>query len=106
MLDESGKKRSRCITGSALTYRKSHGKINICHFHIKLAFSKFQSTFSYTLYTTTRNNTDVQLVANASCGKALQENLQLYGRKKLLEAARRRSSLKKSRRDLRITLLL
>ncbi|KAK6753962.1 hypothetical protein RB195_013137 [Necator americanus] len=42
-----------------------------------------------------------QLVANTSCRKALQENLLKYRQKKILEAAQRRTSLKKCRRDLR-----
>ncbi|KAK6764350.1 hypothetical protein RB195_024613 [Necator americanus] len=42
-----------------------------------------------------------RLVANTSCRKALQEDLFKYRRKKILEAAQRRTALKKSRRDLR-----
>ncbi|KAK6750571.1 hypothetical protein RB195_002504 [Necator americanus] len=42
-----------------------------------------------------------RLVANASCRKALQEDLLKYRQKKILEAAQRRTSLKKCRRDLR-----
>ncbi|KAK6760944.1 hypothetical protein RB195_022134 [Necator americanus] len=42
-----------------------------------------------------------RLVANTSCRKALQENLLKYKQKKILEAAQRRTSLKKCRRDLR-----
>ncbi|KAK6761920.1 hypothetical protein RB195_022856 [Necator americanus] len=41
------------------------------------------------------------LVANTSCRKALQEDLLKYRQKKILEAAQRRTSLKKCRRDLR-----
>ncbi|KAK6735590.1 hypothetical protein RB195_018667 [Necator americanus] len=41
------------------------------------------------------------LVANTSCRKALQEDLMKYRQKKILEAAQRRTSLKKCRRDLR-----
>ncbi|KAE9413389.1 hypothetical protein Angca_001987, partial [Angiostrongylus cantonensis] len=40
------------------------------------------------------------LVINASIRRALQEDLQRYKQKKLLEAAEKRSSLKKYRRDL------
>ncbi|KAK6755335.1 hypothetical protein RB195_013983 [Necator americanus] len=42
-----------------------------------------------------------RLVANTSCRKALQEDLLKYRQKKILEAAQRRTSLKKCRRDLR-----
>ncbi|KAK6742506.1 hypothetical protein RB195_010023 [Necator americanus] len=42
-----------------------------------------------------------RLVADTSCRKALQEDLMKYGQKKILEAAQRRTSLKKCRRDLR-----
>ncbi|KAK6737298.1 hypothetical protein RB195_019785 [Necator americanus] len=42
-----------------------------------------------------------RLVANTSCRKALQEDISKYRQKKILEAARRRMSLKKCRRDLR-----
>ncbi|KAK6764424.1 hypothetical protein RB195_024664 [Necator americanus] len=42
-----------------------------------------------------------RLVANTSCRKALQEDLFKYRRKKILEAAQRRTALKKSCRDLR-----
>ncbi|KAK6763193.1 hypothetical protein RB195_023780 [Necator americanus] len=42
-----------------------------------------------------------RLVANTSCRKALQEDLMKYRQKKILEAAQRRTSLKKCRRDLR-----
>ncbi|EYC38732.1 hypothetical protein Y032_0699g1627 [Ancylostoma ceylanicum] len=42
-----------------------------------------------------------QLVANACCRRALQEDLQKHRRKKILEAAEGRRSLKKCRRDLR-----
>ncbi|KAK6738990.1 hypothetical protein RB195_020837 [Necator americanus] len=42
-----------------------------------------------------------RLVANTSCRKALQEDLSKYRQKKILEAAQRRTSLKKCRRDLR-----
>ncbi|KAK6765053.1 hypothetical protein RB195_025113 [Necator americanus] len=42
-----------------------------------------------------------RLVANTSCRKAFQENLSKYRQKKVLEAAQRRTSLKKCRRDLR-----
>ncbi|EYC28093.1 hypothetical protein Y032_0008g333 [Ancylostoma ceylanicum] len=42
-----------------------------------------------------------QLVANACCGRALQEDLQKHRRKKILETAEGRKSLKKCRRDLR-----
>ncbi|KAK6764292.1 hypothetical protein RB195_024566 [Necator americanus] len=42
-----------------------------------------------------------RLAANTSCRKALQEDLFKYRRKKILEAAQRRTSLKKCRRDLR-----
>ncbi|KAK6748969.1 hypothetical protein RB195_001529 [Necator americanus] len=42
-----------------------------------------------------------RLVANTSCRKALQKDLLKYRKKKILEAARRRTSLKKCRRDLR-----
>ncbi|KAK6761496.1 hypothetical protein RB195_022532 [Necator americanus] len=42
-----------------------------------------------------------RLVANTSCRKALQEDLLRYRQKKILEAAQRRTSLKKCRRDLR-----
>ncbi|KAK6733982.1 hypothetical protein RB195_017635 [Necator americanus] len=41
------------------------------------------------------------LVANTSCRKALHEDLSKYRQKKILEAAQRRTSLKKWRRDLR-----
>ncbi|KAE9414014.1 hypothetical protein Angca_000068, partial [Angiostrongylus cantonensis] len=41
-----------------------------------------------------------KLVINASCRRALQEDLQRYKQKKLLEAAEKRNSLKKCRRDL------
>ncbi|KAK6761292.1 hypothetical protein RB195_022378 [Necator americanus] len=41
-----------------------------------------------------------RLVANTSCRKALQEDLLKYKQKKILEAAQRRTSLKKCRRDL------
>ncbi|KAK6762037.1 hypothetical protein RB195_022941 [Necator americanus] len=41
-----------------------------------------------------------RLVANTSCRKALQEDLLKYRQKKILEAAQRRTSLKKCRRDL------
>ncbi|KAK6735888.1 hypothetical protein RB195_018880 [Necator americanus] len=41
------------------------------------------------------------VVANTSCRKALQEDLMKYRQKKILEAAQRRTSLKKCRRDLR-----
>ncbi|KAK6745401.1 hypothetical protein RB195_011870 [Necator americanus] len=42
-----------------------------------------------------------RLVAHTSCRKALQEDLLKYRQKKILEAAQRRTSLKKCRRDLR-----
>ncbi|KAK6744642.1 hypothetical protein RB195_011393 [Necator americanus] len=42
-----------------------------------------------------------RLVANTSCRKALQEDLLKYRQKKILEAAQRRTSLKKCRRDFR-----
>ncbi|KAK6737066.1 hypothetical protein RB195_019643 [Necator americanus] len=42
-----------------------------------------------------------RLVANTSCREALQEDLLKYRQKKILEAAQRRTSLKKCRRDLR-----
>ncbi|KAK6749652.1 hypothetical protein RB195_001952 [Necator americanus] len=42
-----------------------------------------------------------RLVADTSCRKALQEDLLKYRQKKILEAAQRRTSLKKCRRDLR-----
>ncbi|KAK6761574.1 hypothetical protein RB195_022589 [Necator americanus] len=42
-----------------------------------------------------------RLVANTSCRKALQEDLSKYRQKKILEAAQRRTSLRKCRRDLR-----
>ncbi|KAK6745517.1 hypothetical protein RB195_011939 [Necator americanus] len=42
-----------------------------------------------------------RLVANTSCRKALREDLLKYRQKKILEAAQRRTSLKKCRRDLR-----
>ncbi|KAK6744624.1 hypothetical protein RB195_011383 [Necator americanus] len=42
-----------------------------------------------------------RLVANTSCRKALQEDFLKYRQKKILEAAQRRTSLKKCRRDLR-----
>ncbi|KAK6728468.1 hypothetical protein RB195_005852 [Necator americanus] len=42
-----------------------------------------------------------RLVANTSCRKALQEDLLKYRQKRILEAAQRRTSLKKCRRDLR-----
>ncbi|KAK6731461.1 hypothetical protein RB195_007743 [Necator americanus] len=42
-----------------------------------------------------------RLVANTSCRKALQEDLLKCRQKKILEAAQRRTSLKKCRRDLR-----
>ncbi|KAK6735789.1 hypothetical protein RB195_018812 [Necator americanus] len=42
-----------------------------------------------------------RLVANTSCRKALQVDLLKYRQKKILEAAQRRTSLKKCRRDLR-----
>ncbi|KAK6750217.1 hypothetical protein RB195_002296 [Necator americanus] len=42
-----------------------------------------------------------RLVAKTNCRKALQEDLLKYRQKKILEAAQRRTSLKKSRRDLR-----
>ncbi|KAK6729126.1 hypothetical protein RB195_006273 [Necator americanus] len=42
-----------------------------------------------------------RLVANTSSRKALQEDLLKYRQKKILEAAQRRTSLKKCRRDLR-----
>ncbi|KAK6762742.1 hypothetical protein RB195_023449 [Necator americanus] len=42
-----------------------------------------------------------RLVAIASCRKALQEDLSKYRQKKILEAAQRRTSLRKCRRDLR-----
>ncbi|KAK6751409.1 hypothetical protein RB195_003043 [Necator americanus] len=42
-----------------------------------------------------------RLVANTSCRKALQEDLLKYIQKKILEAAQRRTSIKKCRRDLR-----
>ncbi|KAK6754377.1 hypothetical protein RB195_013401 [Necator americanus] len=42
-----------------------------------------------------------RLVANTSCRKALQEDLLKYRQKKILEAAQRRTSLKKCRSDLR-----
>ncbi|KAK6762103.1 hypothetical protein RB195_022990 [Necator americanus] len=42
-----------------------------------------------------------RLVANTSCRKALQEDLLKHRQKKILEAAQRRTSLKKCRRDLR-----
>ncbi|KAK6760622.1 hypothetical protein RB195_021908 [Necator americanus] len=42
-----------------------------------------------------------RLVANTSCRKALQEDLLKSRQKKILEAAQRRTSLKKCRRDLR-----
>ncbi|KAK6730615.1 hypothetical protein RB195_007216 [Necator americanus] len=42
-----------------------------------------------------------RLVANTSCRKTLQEDLLKYRQKKILEAAQRRTSLKKCRRDLR-----
>ncbi|KAK6744442.1 hypothetical protein RB195_011260 [Necator americanus] len=41
-----------------------------------------------------------RLVANTSCRKALQEDLLKYRQKKILEAAQKRRSLKKCRRDL------
>ncbi|KAE9415483.1 hypothetical protein Angca_001775, partial [Angiostrongylus cantonensis] len=41
-----------------------------------------------------------QLVINAGCRRALQENLQRFMEKKLLEAAEKGNSLKKCRRDL------
>ncbi|KAK6734511.1 hypothetical protein RB195_017976 [Necator americanus] len=42
-----------------------------------------------------------RLVANTSCRKALQEDLLKYRQNKILEAAQRRTTLKKCRRDLR-----
>ncbi|KAK6741425.1 hypothetical protein RB195_009339 [Necator americanus] len=42
-----------------------------------------------------------RLVANTSCRKALQKDLLKYRQKKILEAAQRRTSLKKCRKDLR-----
>ncbi|KAK6762662.1 hypothetical protein RB195_023399 [Necator americanus] len=42
-----------------------------------------------------------KLVTNTSCRKALQEDLLKYRQQKILEAAQRRTSLKKCRRDLR-----
>ncbi|KAK6765618.1 hypothetical protein RB195_025500 [Necator americanus] len=42
-----------------------------------------------------------RLVANTSCRKELQEDLLKYRQKKILEAAQRRTNLKKCRRDLR-----
>ncbi|KAK6735228.1 hypothetical protein RB195_018419 [Necator americanus] len=42
-----------------------------------------------------------RLVANTSCRKALQEDLLKYRQKKILEAAQKRTSLKKCRSDLR-----
>ncbi|KAK6761046.1 hypothetical protein RB195_022203 [Necator americanus] len=42
-----------------------------------------------------------RLVADTSCRKALQEDLLKYRQKKILEAAQRRTSLKKCRRDFR-----
>ncbi|KAK6765287.1 hypothetical protein RB195_025282 [Necator americanus] len=42
-----------------------------------------------------------RLVAKTSCRKALQEDLLKYRQKKILEAAQRRTSLKKCRRHLR-----
>ncbi|KAK6757175.1 hypothetical protein RB195_015162 [Necator americanus] len=42
-----------------------------------------------------------RLLANTSCRKALQEDLLKYRQKKILEAAQRRTSRKKCRRDLR-----
>ncbi|KAK6737607.1 hypothetical protein RB195_019985 [Necator americanus] len=42
-----------------------------------------------------------RLVANTSCRKVLQEDLLKYRQKKILEAAQRRMSPKKCRRDLR-----
>ena len=41
-----------------------------------------------------------RLVANATCRKALQEDLRKYRQTRMLEAAKRRASLKKCRRDL------
>ena len=41
-----------------------------------------------------------RLVANNSCRRALQEDLRRYRQARILEAAQRRSSLKKCRRDL------
>ena len=47
------------------------------------------------------NATNVErLIANVSCRRALQEDLRRYRQEKILEAAERRSSLKKCRRDL------
>ncbi|KAL6723479.1 hypothetical protein Aduo_018478 [Ancylostoma duodenale] len=42
-----------------------------------------------------------QLIANASCRRVLQENLQKFRQRKVLEAAEGRRSLKKCRKDLR-----
>uniref|UniRef100_A0A0K0D473 WHIM1 domain-containing protein n=1 Tax=Angiostrongylus cantonensis TaxID=6313 RepID=A0A0K0D473_ANGCA len=42
----------------------------------------------------------IWLVINASCRRVSQEDLQRYKQKKLLEAAEKRSSLKKCRRNL------
>ncbi|VDL77320.1 unnamed protein product [Nippostrongylus brasiliensis] len=41
-----------------------------------------------------------RLVSNTSCRKALQEDLSQHRKKKILEAAQERRSLKKCRRDL------
>ena len=41
-----------------------------------------------------------KLIMNISCRRSLQEDLQRYRQRKLLEAAQKRSSLKKCRRDL------
>ena len=41
-----------------------------------------------------------RLIANVSCRRALQEDLRKYRQSRILEAAERKSSIKKCRRDL------